>query len=248
MGMTNIPAYFLLQNVHGYHSAKMRVYQDLLDVAGKGGGSAIANMFVLNLLNAKYIVAPEPYFPGIEPVHQSNIELENGMGMPSIVYKNPQVLPRAFFVKSTQVASKIDILHHLRDGDFNPRDIAFTEEKIPVALDTNVADAKAEIAQFENHKIVINTENQGNNLLFVSEVHYPVGWKAYIDGKETPVYKTNFAFRSVVVPAGKHTVEFRYRSENFEMGKTVSLSLNIGVLLLLALGIFIEVRKPKATA
>lgn len=39
MGMTNIPAYFLLQNVHGYHSAKMRVYQDLLDVAGKGGGS-----------------------------------------------------------------------------------------------------------------------------------------------------------------------------------------------------------------
>jgi hypothetical protein len=80
MGMTNIPAYFLLQNVHGYHSAKMRVYQDLLDVAGKGGGSAIANMFVLNMLNAKYIVAPEPYFPGIEPVHQSNIELENGMG------------------------------------------------------------------------------------------------------------------------------------------------------------------------
>jgi len=248
MGMTNIPAYFLLQNVHGYHSAKMRVYQDLLDVAGKGGGSAIANMFVLNMLNAKYIVAPEPYFPGIEPVHQSNIELENGMGMPSIVYKNPQVLPRAFFVKSTQVASKIDILHHLRDGDFNPREVAFTEEKIPVAIDTVINDAKANVTQFENHKIVIQTENKGNNLLFVSEVHYPVGWKAYIDGQETPVYKTNFAFRSVVVPPGKHTVEFRYRSENFEMGKTVSLSLNIGVLLLLALGIFIEVRKPKATA
>lgn len=245
MGMTNIPAYFLLQNVHGYHSAKMRVYQDLLDVAGDGGGGAIANLFVLNMLNAKYIVAPQPYFPNMEPVHQSNIELETGMGMPAIVYKNPMVLPRAFFVKGTKVASKMDILHHLKNGDFNPLETAYVEEKIPVNIDTNTLNAKANVTKFENHKIVIETENEGNNLLFVSEVHYPVGWKAYIDGKETPVYKTNFAFRSIVVPAGKHTVEFRYHSEKYEQGKTLSLSLNAVVLLLLAVGIVIQVREKK---
>lgn len=245
MGMTNIPAYFLLQNTHGYHSAKMRVYQDLMDVAGQGGGGAIANLFVLNLLNAKYIVAPQPYFPNIEPVHQSNIELESGMGMPAIVYKNPSALPRAFFVRSNKVASKMDILHHLRDGDFNPLDIAYTEEKIPVSIDTNIVGAKANVTKFENHKIAIETENQGNNLLFIGEVYYPVGWKAYIDGNETPIYKTDFAFRSIVVPAGKHTVELRYQSDSFEKGKTVSLALNGGVLVLLALGIVLQVRQKK---
>ncbi|MCS6966864.1 MAG: hypothetical protein NZ473_08935, partial [Candidatus Kapabacteria bacterium] len=56
----NASAYWLLENVHGYHAAKLRVYQDLLDVAGKGDGSVVLNPFLWNLLNVRFVVTPQP--------------------------------------------------------------------------------------------------------------------------------------------------------------------------------------------
>jgi uncharacterized membrane protein YfhO len=57
-----------------------------------------------------------------------------------------------------------------------------------------------------------------------------------VDGTPTRIYKTNYAFRGIIVPPGTHTVEFRYRSEAFEQGRTVSLAVNIAVLGLLGFG------------
>ena len=88
----------------------------------------------------------------------------------------------------------------------------------------------------------IEAEASGNNLLLISEIYYPAGWKALIDGKETEIHKTNFAFRSVIVPAGKHTVELRFESEKFESGKTYSIMANAITILCLAVGIFLNYR------
>lgn len=241
MGKTNIPAYFKLQNVHGYHSAKMRVYQDLLDVAGGGGGNYITNLFLMNLLNVKYISAPQQMIQGVKPVFEGVMQTDQG-AMPTLVYENASVLPRAFFVDSVKKDTPLSILHHLRDGDFNPKSLAFIEKDLSTNIEPAGINAKANVIGFENHKITISTDNPGTNFLHVSEVYLPVGWSCTIDGKPTEIYKTNYALRGVIVPSGKHTVIFSYHSDIFDMGKTLSLSVNIATTLSLLLAFFLQKR------
>lgn len=241
-GKTNVPAYFLMENIHGYHSAKMRVYQDLLDVAGGQGGGAITNPTLLNILNVKYMAAAQPLFQGVQPAFEGQMAM-NGQSMPTLVYQNPSVLPRAFFVDTVKIASGIDILNHIKNNDFNPKQVAFVEENLPKTIEATTEQATANVVEHKNEYIKIEANATGNNLLFVSEVHYPVCWKAYIDGTETQVFKTNYAFRSVMVPPGKHTVEFKFVSEQFELGKKMSLGANIVTILAGAAALFFGWKK-----
>ncbi|MCS6807260.1 MAG: YfhO family protein [Bacteroidota bacterium] len=232
----NIMAYFGIQHVHGYHSAKLRVYQDLLDVAGKGGGSVIANPFLWNLMNVKYLVSERPILEGMQPVFKSQ-------ETPLLVYENPSVLPRAFFVNRVEVAPQIAILHHLRDGDFAPLELAYLEQPLTQPIDTIPGDImehinRVQLLKYNNQYIAFKVNASGNNFLFASEVYYPAGWRAYIDGKETPIFKTNYAFRGVIVPQGTHTVEMRFFSERFIIGKNISLACNLFVLALLGVSIW----------
>lgn len=89
----------------------------------------------------------------------------------------------------------------------------------------------------------------GNNLLVLNEIYYPAGWKAYIDGKETEIYKTNYFQRSIVVPSGKHKVELKFYPDTYYTGKKISIAANVLVTLLLiggAAGMVIS-RKKKET-
>lgn len=225
----NMLAYFRLQSVGGYHPAKLRVYQDLMDLANvdnfAGSTHQLVNPFLWNMMNVKYIITP-------------------GQNRQPIIQPNPSVMPRAFFVNNYAVAKPTDIVAHLKTGDFNPRDTVFTEEPLSVSIQPVDSTATAEVKEYKNEYIKIQTSNSGNNFLFISEIYYKPCWKAFVDGKETPIIKSNYAFRGIVVPAGQHTVEMKYHSDKFETGKTLSLSLNIFGILLLAGGIFIE-RKSK---
>ncbi|MFY8000884.1 MAG: YfhO family protein [Candidatus Kapaibacteriota bacterium] len=241
----NVMAYFGLQHIHGYHSAKLRIYQDLLDVAGNGGGSVIANPFLWNMMNVKYLLSERPLMEGMQPVFKSQ---EAQM----LVYENPSVLPRAFFVNRAEVGKQMDILQHLKNGDFAPLEVAYLEKPLPQPIDTVVGDMMEHINRvkstvYKNEKIAFEVEATGNNLLFLSEVYYPAGWKAYIDGKETEIFKTNYAFRSVIVPQGKHTVEMRFTSDRFGLGKNLSLACNVLVLAVLGFGVW-QWRKEKRQA
>ncbi|GAB1431339.1 YfhO family protein [Ignavibacteria bacterium] len=252
-GKTNVPAYFRLQNVHGYHSAKLRVYQDLLDVAGNpqqepqgGAGSAIINPFLLNLLNVKYMISPQPLFEGMSPVFESSVNMQGMGAVPTLVYRNDGVLPRAFFVDSAEVQPDgMAILQHIRNGDFNPRQKAFVEEPLDKQIQPPAAGATAHVTDFRNEYIGIDVTSTGNNLLIISEVYYPE-WRAYLDGQEIPIHKTNFVLRSVVVPAGKHKLELKYESPNFNLGKSLSLWANILTVALGAVGIFLAIQRKKS--
>jgi hypothetical protein len=241
----NAPAYFELQHAHGYHSAKLRVYQDLLDVAGKGNGTVIANPFLWNLLNVKYLILDRPLGETMQPVFTSQ---ETGVK----VYENPSALPRAFFVSKAEVASQIATLHHLRDGDFSPLETTYLEQPLKQALDTVAGELikhidNVKMLEYNNESVKWEVIATGNNLLCTSEVWYPAGWRAYIDGKETEILKANYAFRAVVVPAGKHTVEMRFTSSTFELGKNLSLAGNVLTVVLLAVGLWLW-RKERGEA
>ncbi|MEJ5286039.1 MAG: hypothetical protein CH6_4207 [Candidatus Kapaibacterium sp.] len=239
----NLSAYYLVENINGYHAAKLRVYQDLMDVANmegmEGSTSQLYNPFLWNLLNVKYIVLTRK-LEGVEPIYQ-------GANFQAFVYPNFGFYPRAFFVKTAVVEKPLEILNHLKRGDFNPIDTMFVERQIQVSNVGYDSNAKVTIVEKKNEYIKFKTETSVNSLLFVSEIYYPY-WKAFVDGKETEIIKANYAFRAVLVPAGTHTLEMKLTSPGFERGKTLSLLANIVTILILAFGIFINYRKKDKSA
>ena len=73
--------------------------------------------------------------------------------------------------------------------------------------------------------------------MFLSEVYYPAGWKAYIDGNETEIYKTDYLFRSILVPKGKHKIEFKFYPETYYFGKKISIGSNIVLIAIFGVGL-----------
>lgn len=233
----NLPAYYMLESVGGYHPAKLRVFQDLLDVADQGSTSAVTNPFLWRLMNVKYIIYPKQ-LQGMQPLFQSQ-------QTQAIVYEMPDNLPRAFFVDSIATDKSMEILSHLKAGDFEPRKLAYLEENPASQIEPAGDGATAEITKYENEDIQLKVSATGNNFLFLSEIYYPAGWTAYIDGKKTKIYKTNFAFRGVIIPKGNHELEMKFYSPGFEKGKTFSIMSNIGLVALFAIGIILEIRRKK---
>jgi len=238
----NIPAYFLLENINGYHAAKMRIFQDLMDVANsdqfQGHTSELFNPFLWNLMNVKYIITNRPFGQQFRPIYQSQVSGD-------YVYPNPGYMPRAFFIKHAVIAKQIAILNHLKEGDFTPTDTAFIEKDLPSAIEPADSTAKAEVLEMKNEWVKLEAVSTGNNLLFISQIYYPIGWKATIDGNETPIIKTNYAFSGIIVPKGKHSIELKFTSAGFEKGKMISMLSNLVAALALAGGIFMEWRRKK---
>lgn len=235
----NMSAYYFLESVNGYHSAKLRLYQDLLDVASQGGTNYMTyNPLAYKVLNVKYIIDGREY-PGLEAVYQSR---ETG----ALVVKNTDYLPRAYFTKSAKKEELITTLKRYDldpNNDFDPMEVAFLEKDPATKIDEPADDDYVNITEYKNEKIELKAKSSGNNLLVLSEIYYKPGWSAYIDGKETEIYRTNFAVRSIIVPKGEHKIEFIFRSKSFETGKMLSIITNVIMILALLYGGFLEYKK-----
>ena len=253
--MSNIPVAWGLQTIAGYSAAKVRAYQDVVDVTGNQQGQVILNPFMWNLLNTKYIIANgrvDTVEGRLVPAYISKEKTQGRDGKPSqtIVWQNTQVLPRAFFVNRYEVKQPLAILEGMRDGTFNPREKVFFDKQ-PEGLGTlapapvNDSVENVSVVKYENEYIEIKTKSNGDRLLFLSDTWYPY-WKATIDEKtEVPIYKANYAFRAIKVPAGEHTIRLQYEDPKYATGKTISLATNILALLGLGFGLFFEWKKRK---
>lgn len=256
----NGPAYHLEQHIHGYHAAKLRNYQNLLDVAGNG--NQITTPTAWNILNTKYIIAPGPIAEGAQPVFTSQQRQAQ-------VYLNPEALPRAWFVNRVETADALTTLNKIKDGSFDPRDVAFVaaplkESVEPVgysagtppaprdSADTaappaggvrTLAKGSVSVTHFEPLHIAIDVDAPGKNFLVVSEIDYPPAWRATIDGQPAEIVAADYLLRGLVVPPGKHRIEMNYVSEGFTMGKWVSLGLNLLMFAAIGLGAMRERRK-----
>ncbi len=225
---SNYNAYFLVEDFYGYSGIKPRAYQDYLDVVGP------TNQVMWKMLNVKYIVVDKPgMFEGFTPI------LTNES---TVVYENENVLPRVYLVNRVENKAPIDMLNAVKNSVIDPKDIAFVEENL--ITDHPDSTAYSIIKEYKEAKTVIEVNASGNNFLFFGNTYLP-GWKAAIDGKETKTYKTNHGFIGIVVPAGKHLVEFNYAPESFFITKNIALVLSSLVVLGLIGAIILEVRKRK---
>jgi uncharacterized membrane protein YfhO len=224
----NITSYYY-NSVGGYHPAKIAIYQELIE---HKLSTQQPNMYILNMLNTKYFIQKD----------RSN--------QTQAYQKNDRALGNCWLVKNIQYVKDANAeMNSL--GNFNPADTAVVQEifKSSVPFEP-VADSSASIALVKNDNDIINyTFNAASNQFAVfSEIYYKNGWKAYIDGKETPIIKVNYVLRGLAVPAGKHDIKFEFKPEGYYKGKSITSIFSIVLLVVFAAGIFMEWRSRKETA
>ena len=140
---------------------------------------------------------------------------------PVFVYEFFDYYPRVMMVPTAEKASASEIKAHLLAVDFDPKLKVFVEEDIDWGAEGGYA-ANAAFEMYADQEVVVSTQASGDGFLFLSDTYYP-GWKAYVDGEEATIYRANYAFRAVPVPAGEHTVVFRFEPESFKWGLRITL-------------------------
>lgn len=225
----NFHAYFLIEDFYGYSGIKPRAYQDYMDVVGP------VNQQLWNMLNVKYIITDQPAtLPGLKPVYSSD---------KSYVLLNENCLPRMFFVDKIEKMTAIDFLNKMKSGEINPRKTGIVDND-SLEVETPDSTAEIKITRYDEALIEADVTASGNNFVFIGNTYLP-GWKAYIDGNETEVYKANHGYLGIVVPKGSHKIKIEYAPTSFFIAKNVALVLSSLVLLGLIITLFIDYRKNK---
>lgn len=216
---TNEYTYFGFSSIGGYHAAKLGIYQEMIDHVGFG------SFAVLNMLNTKYLVSKQPLTGALlRPI----IESEDGY-----LYQNVTALPRAYMVDSLKVITdKQAIFEELKSPLFNPAKYAILEKDIGTTLGP-VDSASVQITNYTPHRIDIMVDTPASGLLVLSEVYYPAGWEAIIDGEPAEILKTNYILRSLVVPAGRHDITLTFQPSTFTIGNTLSRVSSMLILVVL---------------
>jgi hypothetical protein len=208
----NTLAYWRIQSAYGYQGAKMRQIQDAFDVVGLG------NPLLWGLMNVKYIIS--------NGADSNQILSPVFRGEKNVLY-NKAELPRAFFVNTIETAKGLEILNNIKEMKFDPRNVAYTMENINVKVEAPKAGAGIQYTHYGIQDFEAKATATGNNLAFFSESWYPEGWKAFIDGNETPIYRINYMFRGIVIPEGEHTISMKFEPRGYALGKTLSLLINL---------------------
>lgn len=199
-------------------------------------------MKLMSLLNARYIF----YYNDSQDTSSVKIRLPFDVFKPiwdkenwhASEYRN--ALPRVFLSSNIYIENNPQkILDLIFNPDINLLTTVILEEKPAelansskfIELSKPSTDSSARITSYEPQEIIINIKTNVSQMLFLSDNYYP-GWKAYIDNKETKIYRADYTFRSIYLPAGNHIVKFAYEPLSFKIGLIVSI-LSVVLLLII---------------
>ncbi|WP_372756447.1 YfhO family protein [Mariniflexile sp.] len=214
------PSYYH-NSVHGYNAAELKRYSELFDFY-----VAKNNINVLSMLNTKYIIAQD----------------QEGNLFP---YENDQANGHAWFVKELKgVASANEEIKALDSLDNKNK--AVFNSSIYKNLKTNyTVDSLASIklVYYKPNYLKYESDNSNNGFVVFSEIYYGNGWKTFIDGKETSHMRVNYTLRGMEVPAGTHTIEFKFDPDVVKTGSRIALASSVLFGLLLLGGLYYELKK-----
>ena len=206
------------KSIGGYHGAKFRRYQEIIDSYLSPGQGKTINTKVLNMLNTKYFIVPDK---NREPM----------------VQRNMYALGNAWFVDEYKLVDNADQeIAALKD--FEPSKTAVVDKRFGKMLEgyTSGKDSLSKITllQYTPNDLKYEYNATKDMLAVFSEIYYDKGWNAYIDGKLTPHFRADYVLRGMVVPGGKHSLEFKFEPKSYYTGEKVSLAGSVILLLLLA--------------
>lgn len=191
------------RSVGGYHGAKLARYQDLIDryLSMRDDG-------VLDMLNTRYLIVPA----------------EGGKTAP-VLRKTAN--GAAWFVDSMVYAAdpqqEIDLL-----GRIDTKTTAVVEGEVrPAAF----GQGRIALAEYRpNYQKYTYTADAPATAVF-SEIYYDKGWTAYIDGAEAPYFRADYVLRAMQLPAGTHTVEWKFRAPGWSLAEGITLISSLAILL-----------------
>ncbi len=237
----NYPMLFNLQSVAGEHGNQLQRYNEFVG-AGKASmvdyHNILSNLNFLNLSNAKYLITQQPApanIPSFKEIHRGRL----------FIYENLDVLPRAFAVSKFEVIAESDkILQRIGQPDFNPRQTVILE-KMPLLTSTvDSVNSTIRIVDYQPMKVKIQAELDQPGFLVLLENYYP-DWRAYVDDKETEIFRADYTFRAVALEPGQHQVEFIFEPKDFYLGKKLSLLSFVAVLTIISGNLVVRKIKTK---
>lgn len=218
-----MPSYFH-KCIGGYHAAKLARYQDLLEHQIEG-----QNMEVLNMLNAKYFIFND-----------------------TLVQQNPGALGNAWFVDRIRYVKGADAEMEALDT-LQPAHEAVADESFRPVLGEARAKAAGDTifeTVYRPNELHYKAVSANGGLAVFSEIYFPWGWTATVDGREAQVGRVNYVLRALQLPAGEHTVVFRYDPSSIHVTETVAY-VSVAIVYISLLGAFFCVlyrRKEKETS
>jgi hypothetical protein len=228
----NTPTSYFHKSIGGYHGAKLRRYQELIDSSIMGelmqfrsdaekatSFDDLRNAFVssnaINMLNTRYIIInPEA---------------------PPVI--NPYALGNAWFVtKPLSVENADQELSSIRSIDLKSE--AVYDKKfaslIPGSQYPVGEDDRISLVSYQPNELVYKYSAEGERFAVFSEIYYPAGWKSFIDGKEAPHFRANYLLRAMILPEGEHEIRFCFEPASFITGNKISMASSILLFLITA--------------
>lgn len=229
------------ESLGGYHGAKLRLWQDFLeDVLFDDGGRL--NVNALRMANVHYLAAGRP------PAAMESVFVDDQTGFS--VFRIPGALPRAWLVDTTTVIPEAEgRWARMAAVDFDPAvEAVLSTDAGPASAprdSLSIADVQMDSYEAESIRWTVSTDRP--RLLVVSEVFYPAGWIARIDGDPVPILPANHTFRGVVVPEGRHEVTMTFEPETRALGVAVAGASTVAVYggLLVLLGLAFARRRKR---
>ncbi len=216
-GLNGARTSYYHKSIGGYHAAKPAAIQDLFDFHIYKG-----HVNVLNMLNVKYVL-------------QQN---EEGKSYSAV---NPEANGNAWFIKKIKpVANADEEIQGLENLDTKNEAVVNTLKFTSLNLLDFQVDSLASIAltKYSPNHLTYRSNNNHSGVAVFSEMYYQNGWNAYIDGKPVEHFRVNYTLRGLKVPAGKHSIAFKFEPNIVKEGSTIALasSISLGVLILMGIG------------
>lgn len=215
------------KSVGGYHPAKLRRYQDMIEK------HISQNHFnVLNMLNTKYII--------LSP------RTEGGMPQAQL---NPGALGNAWFVQNVQWVENADQEIAALNPPFAPDttaviDVRFKENVSTTWSAPQMGDTIL-LQSYKPNELIYTSKSAGERLAVFSEVYFPNGWKVWIDEQPADHFRVNYILRAMNIPAGNHTIKFRFDPDDYTKGNTLG-DVSSGIItILLFVALFMNFKSSK---
>jgi hypothetical protein len=224
------------KSIGGYHGAKMQRYQELIEnhIAPemqqlsqrlqqvKTQADLVIlfdNLNAINMLNTKYLILQ---------VEQKPLQ-------------NPQAMGNAWFVNKVEVVENANEEITILD-EIDITQTAVADKRFESLFDTNVysADSTAtiELTSYAPNKLVYQSNTKTEQLAVFSDIYYPKGWVATIDGEEHPHFRVNYVLRAMELQAGNHEIVFEFKPKSYYLGNKISLASSL-ILLLSVIGVVV---------
>ncbi|OBQ54134.1 YfhO family protein [Tamlana sp. s12] len=218
------PSYFH-NSLNGYNAAELRRYREVFDFY-----IAKNNINVLSMLNTKYIVAQD----------------EKGKSFP---YENEEVNGNAWFVESLNLVDsaneeilKLDKLNTKSQAVYSQHEGSEFLEYKDLKFKTD-STSVIDLVEVKPNYLKYKSNNINKGFAVFSEVYYGNGWKVFVDGEPGEFMRVNYILRGMQIPAGSHTIEFKFDPDVVKTGSKITLASSILLMFLIVSGLFYEFRR-----